>query len=205
MKNHPKHPSVKTKSSFGGGFKRVRLAARQTKTLIYLFCLFLLLTFNFLFAAPASAICPVCTAAAIGGVGLSRWLGIDDLVSGLWIGGALASVTGWTISWLNAKEIRFKGRKILVALLYYGLVVIPLYYSDLVNHPGNKYLGNTYIGIDKLILAIIVGTISFVFAVKWYEKIKAKNGGRARFPFQKIVMPIGTLLILSVIAYLITK
>ncbi len=156
-------------------------------------------------ASKARAICGVCTGAAVAGVGLTRWLGIDDLVSGLWVGGALASVTGWTINWLNKKEIRFYGRKILVALLYYGFVVIPFYYYDIATHPRNKYIHETYIGIDKLILSIFIGTIFFVIANKTYEYLKAKNGGHGHFPFEKVVFPIGTLLILSGIAWLINK
>lgn len=151
------------------------------------------------------AICGVCTAAALGGVGLARWLKIDDLVTGLWVGGLLVSVTGWTINWLNEKNIKFKGRKILVTLLYYGLVLIPFYTQGLITHPGNKYIGTTYLGIDKLLLSIIIGTIFFVIAVLAYEAIKKKNNGHAWFPFQKVAMPIGTLAILSVIAWVITK
>lgn len=158
-----------------------------------------------LHATSAYAICPVCTAAAIGGVGLSRWLGIDDLASGVWIGGALASMTGWTVNWLNAKGIKFWGRNVLLVLLYYGFVVIPFYYKDLITHPRNKYIGTTNIGIDKLILGIIVGTIVFVLSVMAYEVIKRKNGGHAHFPFEKIAFPIGSLLIVSVIFYFITK
>jgi hypothetical protein len=39
------------------------------------------------FAETASAICPLCTIAVGAGVGLSRWIGVDDAVTGLWIGG----------------------------------------------------------------------------------------------------------------------
>jgi len=151
------------------------------------------------------AVCGVCTAAALGGVGLARWLKIDDLVTGLWIGGLLVSVTGWTINWLNKKNIKFKGRKILVTLIYYGLVLVSFYTQGLITHPGNKYIGTAYLGIDKLFLSIIVGTIFFIIAILAYEVIKKKNDGHAWFPFQKVAMPIGTLAILSVVAYLITK
>jgi hypothetical protein len=34
-------------------------------------------------------VCPVCTIAVAGGVGLCRYLGIDDLISGSWIGALL--------------------------------------------------------------------------------------------------------------------
>lgn len=170
------------------------------------FYVLLLSTVYFLLStSQAHAICGVCTAAAMAGVGLARWLRIDDLVSGLWIGGALASTTAWTIDWMNRKNYRFHGRKILIAFLYYAFVIIPFYEIDIITHPHNKYIRQTYIGIDKLVLSIIIGTVFFYAANKFYEYLKARNGGHAHFPYQKVVMPIGTLLILSVIAWLITK
>lgn len=36
--------------------------------------------------AKAQAVCPVCTVAVGTGVGLSRWLGVDDTITGLWLG-----------------------------------------------------------------------------------------------------------------------
>lgn len=55
----------------------------------------------------AYAICPICTIAVGAGVGLSRWLGVDDTISGIWIGGLAISSIWWTINWLNSKHIRF--------------------------------------------------------------------------------------------------
>lgn len=40
------------------------------------------------------AICPVCTVAVGTDVGLCRWLGIDDVLSGIWIGGLIISMIG---------------------------------------------------------------------------------------------------------------
>lgn len=163
------------------------------------------LIFSLLFAERTYAQCPVCTAAALGGVGLARWLKIDDLVTGLWVGGALASTTAWTINWLNSKNIKFYGRKILVALITYGFVLVPFYYKGIITHPRNKYIGDFYLGIDKLVLGMAIGTIFLAIAVMAYQVVKRNNGGHAHFPFERIVFPIGTLTILSVIFYFITK
>ena len=67
-----------------------------------------------LMALPAKAVCPVCTVAVVAGLGLSRWLGIDDSVSGLWIGAVTVSISMWTINWLHKKKWHFKGSKIVV-------------------------------------------------------------------------------------------
>ncbi len=54
--------------------------------------------------------------AVAAGIGLSRWLGIDDTITGLWIGGLIISLAIWTINWIIKKNIYFKGRKIIIAL-----------------------------------------------------------------------------------------
>jgi len=71
---------------------------------------------SFFFTKKALAVCPICTVVIGAGVGLSRWLGIDDTISGLWIGGLIISMIVWTINWLGKKNIRFKGRNILTII-----------------------------------------------------------------------------------------
>nr|MDA3802631.1 hypothetical protein [Patescibacteria group bacterium] len=151
---------------------------------------------SFLFAKNTLAVCPICTIAVGAGVGFSRYLGIDDVVSGLWVGGLLASMVSWTESWLTKKKINFKGRLIVDILFYYLIVIIPLYYSGMIGNPNNTI--GSY-GIDKLLFGIIVGSISFWFGASWYFQIKRNNGGHAYFPFQKVVMPISPLIILSIL------
>jgi hypothetical protein len=148
----------------------------------------------------AQAICPVCTLVIGAGLGLSRWLGIDDTISGLWIGGLTASLIGWTIDWFNRINFRFYGRKILTALVYYSIVIIPLYYLNMIGHPLNRLWG-----LDKIILGTIIGTIAFVVTVIIYNHMKKNNNDHAYFPFQKVIMPATVLLVLSFIFYFITK
>ena len=71
--------------------------------------IFPIIAVGLLFAKKALAVCPICTVAAATGIGFSRWLGIDDTITGLWIGGLTVSLITWTIDWLGKKNIRFKG------------------------------------------------------------------------------------------------
>lgn len=158
--------------------------------------IFLLLTP--LAAAKAVPICVICTAAVSAGVGLSRWLGVDDSITGVWIGGLAVSISLWTINWLNGKNIKFFGRKPLVFLIYYASIIWPLYHYNIIGHSLNKAYG-----IDKLLLGIIVGTIGFVAAVFLNEYLKKKNAGKVYFPFQKVVVPVGLLAMLSLALYFI--
>jgi hypothetical protein len=148
----------------------------------------------------ARAFCPICTLAVVGGVGLSRWLKIDDTVTGLWIGGVLVSSSGWTINWLKSKKWTFWGMNYLVPIVYYAVTIIPLYHYEIIGHPLNQFWK-----MDKLILGTIFGSIFFWAAALRYAEIKKANKGHAQFPFQNIVWPVGILVILSVIFYFLTR
>ncbi|HPO75265.1 MAG TPA: hypothetical protein PLL80_01490 [Candidatus Pacearchaeota archaeon] len=240
-----------------------------------IFLLSILLTCFFL-AGKALAICPLCTIAVGAGVGFSRWLGIDDTITGLWIGGLIVSLITWTDDWLEKKKVHFKGRTFLIVIAYYALVVVPLYYSGIIGNPLNtlcfchldkllfgddtitglwiggllvsliiwtetwfskkniSFKGRTFLVIvvyyalviiplyylrimgnplntlcfchlDKLLFGIIAGSIAFWCGASWHYYLKDKNNGHVYFPFQKVLMPISPLIILSIIFYFLTK
>lgn len=149
-----------------------------------------------LLAKPAAAVCPICTIAVASGVGLSRYLGIDDTITGLWVGGLTVSIVIWTINWLDKKKIHFYGRDLVTVLAYVAIIFIPLYFTGLF---GNG--ASCVCGVNKLLLGIVTGATGFWAGVEWYEYLKDKNNGRAYFPFQKVVMPITPLVILSLVFY----
>ena len=166
-------------------------------SLLYL-CL--LIFTSLIFAASAQAVCPICTVAVCAGVGLSRWLGIDDLISGVWIGGLTVSSISWFLSWLgkNKKEIKFGW--IIISAIFYGIVIIPLYISGIIGHPLNKFCY-----LDKILFGIIFGSLAFIVGVWLHNLMKIKNKKKSFFPFQKVVIPISFLIITSLIFYFFTK
>lgn len=153
---------------------------------------------NLALALPARAVCPVCTIAVCAGVGLSRRLGVNDLISGVWIGGLIVSLIIWFLSWLDKRQIRFKMRWLIVAVLFYFIVVAPLYWLGIIGNPLNKFYG-----IDRLLFGIISGSLVFLISVLLHNFLKKKNQGRSYFPFQKVVLPIFFLIITSLIFWLI--
>ncbi len=158
---------------------------------------------SFGFALKASAICPVCVVAVGAGLGLSEYLGIDDTIAGVWIGGLLVAVSLWTINWFNKKNWQFGQkdlRDIVVFILYYSLAIWPLFSKDLIGSPYNRLYG-----LDKLVLGIITGSLIFAAVSAWYIYLKKKNNGHAHFPFQKVVMPLSALIIFSLIFYFLTR
>jgi hypothetical protein len=150
--------------------------------------------------ANAYAVCPLCTIAVGVGVGLSRWLGIDDTISGVWIGGLTVSFILWTIAWFNQKNWHFRGRDLLIVFVYYAMVAIPFYHLEVVGHPLNRLWG-----MDKLLLGLVLGSITFLGGHLAYVFLKQRHGGHAYFPFQKVVMPVSPLIFFSIFFWLITR
>lgn len=146
----------------------------------------------------AAAVCPVCTVAVGAGVGFSRWLGIDDLISGAWLGGLIVSCIIWFLAWLDKKQIYFKLRGIVIIILFYLLFLAPLYWSDIIGGPFNKFCG-----LDKIVFGVIVGSFTFLLAVWLNNFLKKRNQGKALFPFQKVVLPLAFLIITTAVIYLI--
>jgi len=163
---------------------------------------FSVLGLSLLFAKHALAVCPICTIAVGAGVGLSRYLGIDDAITGLWVGGLVVSMITWTESWLDKKNIHFKWRAVATTVAYYLFVIVPLYFTGMIANPANA-IYSTW--MDKLLLGIVVGSVAFWFGAEWYFSLKEKNGGHAYFPFQKVVMPVSPLIIMSIVFYFLTK
>lgn len=156
-----------------------------------------------LIAIPAKAVCPVCVVAVGAGLGLSRYLGIDDTITGLWIGGLTMAMIMWTINWARPKIKNVKTKpfwNIFIILAYYAIIAWPLTTQNFIGHPLNVIWG-----IDKILLGITLGSLIFWGMSQFYVYLKKENGGRAYFPFQKVVMPFGSLALISLIFYLLTK
>ena len=178
------------------------MSGKTIKITVFFSFLFI---FSLLSVKSVLAVCPVCTIAVGAGVELSRWLGIDDVISGLWIGGLIVSFITWTIDWLDKKKINFRGKKTAVALIWYSLTVFPLYATGIIGNPAHTLFCLCGFNFDKMLLGIIVGSLAFYCGAIWYFYLKEKNSGRAYFPFQKVVMPLAPLILLSIIFYFLTK
>lgn len=153
-------------------------------------------------ATPAHAVCPVCTVAVGAGLGLSRYFGIDDLVSGIWVGGLIISVSLWTSDWLTKKDFKlFKKfnseQKTILSFAFWILLTYPpLTMAGLIGHDLNRVWG-----IDKIVFGSVIGAIAFVIGVLTDKKLR-KIHGKQFFNYQKVVFPVVSLIIASILMYL---
>ena len=139
------------------------------------------------------AFCPLCAVATGAGVGLFRWLGVDDLIAGLWLG-----AFGFSSAVIFADFLAGKGMsKILSAAASAVVIAAPLIISL---YPlGFFSVENKILGVEKVIFGMAGGAI-LLFAAPFLNGILKKfNGGSVFFPHQKVAFAIVSLLAASLI------
>lgn len=144
----------------------------------------------------AAQVCPVCVVAIGAGLGFSRWFGIDDVVSSVWIGAFMFAIISWTLSFMKKKGWSFTDDGIVVTLIYLVLTYVPLYYAGIIGHPLNQIYG-----LDKILFGSIVGAAVLVLAHWLHIYIKKNNHGKSYFPYQRVAVPVICLLITSLILW----
>jgi len=152
-----------------------------------------------LFPGNVLAVCPVCTVAVGTGLGLCRFLGIDDTIAGVWIGGLILSSGLWLADFLTKKKIKINHLNFWSVGLLFLFVLPPLYLTKMIGISGNILWG-----IDKVILGIVFGSTVFLLGV-WTDKIlRDVNHGKVYIYYQKVIIPVLYLTITSFIFYLVT-
>jgi glutaredoxin-related protein len=160
--------------------------------------IFLILSMTLLSVQATYAMCPVCTAAVGLGLGFSRYFGIDDVITGVWIGGLVVSSIMWFVQILEKRNIKSILSKVLVAISVYGLLGLTLYLLDFIGHPLNRLWG-----IDKIVLGIVSGGVVFFLSARLHLYLKKKNNDKIYFPFQKVVFTVGAMLLLTFFFYML--
>lgn len=151
--------------------------------------------YNILFPSTALAHCPLCVAGAAVGITLTRWIGVDDSITGIWIAALLGSSSFWLTNWVMSKygdKIKNNLRLLVKPFFYiliFGSTIWSFYKFQLIIRMDQ------IMGFDKLAFGMLVGGISFYLLD--YLKIKRY------FPYQKIVINLGMIILLSIFDYIL--
>ena len=94
--------------------------------------------------------------------------------------------------WCNKKGWNFKFRNPLIILMSLSMVG-GIYVSELVYTP--KPILVFY--LDPFLFCTLLGAVVLTYSMAFYQWMKAKNGGHAHFPFEKVVVPIAALALTS--------
>jgi hypothetical protein len=140
-------------------------------------------------------ICQICSAGIVIGLGLSRWLNVDDSISGLWIGALLLTISFWTNDWIFKKrEKKPKIFLLIILSLYWISTIAYLYGTNILNDYCLKIFG-----LNRLVFGSLSGIIATGIALMVENILRRKGNGKALFSYQKVILPIGLLVILSFI------
>jgi len=145
-----------------------------------------------IFIEPAYAVCPVCTIAVGSGLAVAELLGVDDLVAAIWISALIISSSLWMAD--KFKRIRLPWPKISWSIIFYLITLATLYFQGKVGNPFCRIWG-----IDKILLGLTIGLVSFLSGVGADQYLRKKNYNKGFFPLQKVVLPLGIILLISLI------
>jgi hypothetical protein len=151
---------------------------------------------TFISSAFANPACIVCTAAVGASLTIARKLGIGDNIVGLWAGALFAILGYWLIKWFDKKNWNFPFRNFILMTLSVGMIGF-MYISDMTYTPQPIFV----FWLDPFLFSSILGAIVLILSSKLYDWMKTKNGGKAHFPFEKVVLPVLALALVSLYLY----
>ena len=160
----------------------------------------MLLLFALALIPSAIAVCPICTVAVGAGVGVLRTWGVDDLITSLWFGALVVSSIAWTLNVLHKRGWLTNARAAWVAIGFLAIFIGPLPFMGVMG-----VLGNAVYGIDKFLIGTILGMIVFLLAVRADKYLRSINEEKVLVPYQKVIIPVVFLTIISTIIFLLLK
>lgn len=152
--------------------------------------------FIFINALPMiMAHCPLCTGATIIGVGITRSLGLDDSIVGVFVGGMIISTSLWLDNLLKKRNTGVKGneklRLLSLIILTSVLTLVTFYYAGLFGR-GNSF---RVFGVESILVGSFSGGILTLAAFYYSNYLKNKNGGKTLFNYQTMIISFVALII----------
>ena len=112
---------------------------------------------------------------------------------GIWLGALLLVISSGLVLLLKKKNINNIFLNILIYILDYCML-IPLYIGEV---PQLIFNAKTILFIDEFLFSVLSGSLMLFASSKLYYYMKNKNG-KPHFPFEKVVLPIVNLIVLSI-------
>jgi len=138
---------------------------------------------------------PVCTIGLSGGLWLSKVLGISDLTLGLWSGALILSLSLQLYKFLLKKK---KMSPIVFWLILCSTWLVTFLFSWNKINWGDT--ANYFCGAPKIISGSLLGMI-LLFGSDWLNNLLLKkfHNNKVYFPYQRVIVPIVVLIIVSII------
>ena len=151
-----------------------------------------------MFIPSVYAQCPVCIVTVGGGLLIAKKLGIDNLITAIWISGLNVAISFWFISFVK-KPSFLKNPFIWTALLFGST------YWYLAATKQMFHKSDTFMQIDKVLVGLVVGTFVWLLGIGVDKLIRKFNNGTVLFPYQKVIVPLSLLIASSVVFSILIK
>lgn len=165
--------------------------------------LFLVLGALLAFLPGVMAHCPLCTGATIIGVGISRSMGLDDSIVGVFVGAMIISSALWMNNLLIKRGM--KGNALLrvgsLTFITALLTLVTFYYAGLFGVANDFRI----FGIERLTFGAISGSIVSLGAFWLSSHIKMKNEGKVLFNYQTMILTFSGLMLNAVAFWLMFR
>ena len=176
----------------------------KRKNYIYKILMLLLASFLSIIVFPGvMAHCPLCTAATIVGVGVTRSLGWDDSIVGVFVGAMIVSSALWLNNILKKRNIG--GNTFLrvgsITVATFVLTVLSFYYAGIFG-PANTY---RIFGMEKIIFGSISGAVVSFATFFASDEIKKRNEGKVLFNYQTMALTFGFLILNALIFWMVFR
>ena len=131
--------------------------------------------------------CPVCIVTVGGGLLIAKKLGIDDLLTALWISGLNVAISFWFVSFI-------KKPKILKNPLIWTVIMFVSTFAYFASTKQMYHKNNTFMHIDKVLVGLIIGTFVWLLGIGIDKLIRKYNNGKVLFFYQKVIVPLFLLI-----------
>lgn len=145
----------------------------------------------------AYAQCPVCIVTVGGGMFLAKQLGVDDFLVSLWISALNTAISFWLAPKIKNKIL---GSPIVFSLLMLGFTLFYFNYTKEIGVAGNQILG-----LDKIVFGQSLGLLIMFLGIFIDRKSRKLNGDKILFQYQKVIFPVGLLIISTLLFKLLFK
>ena len=165
--------------------------------------LFLSVILTILIIPNVMAHCPLCTAATVFGVGVTRSLGWDDSIVGVFVGAMIISSALWLNNILKKRNIG--GNTFLricsITFATLALTILTFYFAGIFG-PANSY---RIFGMEKIIFGTLSGALVSFAAFFISNAIKKKNNGKVLFNYQTIALTFSALIVNALIFWAVFR
>lgn len=153
-------------------------------------------------AGAAHAVCPVCIVAVASVLGVTRDLGVNDLITGLWYGALVVSSIMWMQDWSAKKGFAIPYRDATIAIVFLAMFLGFLYWPlNVIGASCPKVFGF----LDSFLFGAAVGIAVFLAAVRADKWLREANAGKILVYYQKVWIPVILLAYSSVVFWFLIE